>query len=97
MIVIPNSRMGEAVLTNYMEPKPHFRIDLEFVLDYAVAPNRAVRLLSGAVQSLTDKTRILEEPEPEVRLDEALSYGQKYEVRFFILPAGISLRSRGIW
>ena len=90
MIVVPNSKMGEAVLTNYMQPKPYFRIDLEFVLDYAVPPNRAIRLLTGAVKSLTDDTRILDHPEPEVRLDEALSYGQKYEVRFFILPTGVS-------
>ena len=90
MIVVPNSKMGEAVLTNYMQPKPYFRIDLEFVLDYSVSPNRAIRLLTGAVKSLTDNSRILDEPEPEVRLDEALHYGQKYEVRFFILPTGVS-------
>lgn len=90
MIVIPNSKMGEAVLTNYMQPKPYFRIDLEFVLDYSVAPNRAIRLLGAAVKSLTDDSRILNHPEPEIRLDEALNYGQKYEVRFFILPTGVS-------
>ena len=90
MIVVPNSKMGEAVLTNYMQPKPYFRIDLEFVLDYSVPPNRAIRLLEGAVKSLTDTKRILGHPEPEVRLDQALSYGQKYEVRFFILPTGVS-------
>ena len=90
MIVVPNSKMGEAILTNYMQPKPYFRIDLEFVLDYSVPPNRAIRLLEGAVKSLTDDTRILGHPEPEVRLDQALSYGQKYEVRFFILPTGVS-------
>ena len=90
MIVVPNSKMGEAVLTNYMQPKPYFRIDLEFVLDYDVPPNRAIRLLTGAVKSLTDNSRILDHPEPEVRLDQALSYGQKYEVRFFILPTGVS-------
>ena len=28
MIVIPNSKMGEAILTNYMRPYPYFRIDL---------------------------------------------------------------------
>jgi CRP-like cAMP-binding protein len=34
--------------------------------------------------------RILVEPAPEVLLDEALSTGQRYAVRFFILPAQIS-------
>ena len=38
MIVVPNSKMGEAILTNYMKPKPYFRIDLEFILDYSVPP-----------------------------------------------------------
>ena len=90
MVVVPNSRMGEAILTNYMRPKPYFRIDLEFVLDYSVSPNRAVRLLLGAVKSLVDDSRIIDDPEPEVRLDEALGHGQKYEVRFFILPTGVS-------
>ena len=90
MIVVPNSKMGEAILTNYMRPKPHFRIDLEFVLDYSVRPNRAIRVLTGAVKSLVDDIRILSDPGPEVRLDQALANGQRYEVRFFILPTGIS-------
>ena len=90
MIVIPNSKMGEAILTNYMRPDPYFRIDLNFVLDYSIPPNRAIRLLLGAVKSIADDKRILNHPEPEVRLDEALGTGQKYEVRFFILPKGVS-------
>lgn len=90
LIVVPNSKMGEAILTNYMRPKPHFRIDLEFVLDYNVRPNRAIRVLTGAVKSLVDDIRILSDPGPEVRLDQALANGQRYEVRFFILPTGIS-------
>jgi CRP-like cAMP-binding protein len=90
MVVVPNSRMGEAILTNYMQPKPYFRIDLEFILDYNITPNRAIRLLLGAIKSLVDDSRILNDPEPEVRLDEALGHGQKYEVRFFILPTGVS-------
>ena len=90
MVVVPNSRMGEAILTNYMQPKPHFRIDLNFILDYAVSPERAIRVLMAGVSALVDNKRILGDPAPEVRLDAALSVGQKYEVRFFILPINIS-------
>ena len=90
MVVIPNSKMGEAILTNYMQPKPHFRIDLSFVLDYSIAPDRAIRVLTSGVQALVDDRRILNEPSPEVRLEEAQASGQKYEVRFFILPVNIS-------
>ena len=90
MVVVPNSKMGEAILTNYMQPQPHFRIDLNFVLDYSVSPDRAIRVLMSGVWALADNERILTDPVPEVRLDEALSGGQKYEVRFFILPVNIS-------
>ena len=90
MVVIPNSRLGETILTNYMQPKPHFRIDLNFVIDYSIPPNRAIRILMSGVRALADGERIMEDPEPEVRLDEATLDGQRYEVRFFILPVNIS-------
>ena len=73
MIVVPNSRMGEAILTNYMKPKPHFRVDLEFVLDYSVPPNRAIRILTAAIHSLVDDCKFLSAPEPEIRLHKSYS------------------------
>ena len=90
MVVVPNSRLGETILTNYMQPKPHFRIDLRFEIDYSIPPNRAIRILMAGVKALADGERILEDPEPEVRLEEATLNGQCYEVRFFILPVNIS-------
>ena len=36
MVVVPNSKMGDTIVTNYMEPKPHFRIDLDFIIDFEV-------------------------------------------------------------
>ena len=90
MVVVPNSKMGEVILTNYMQPKPHFRIDLEFVLDYSIPAERGIRILSAGVKALIDDHRILAEPEPEVRLDHALADGQRYEVRYFILPVNIT-------
>ena len=90
MVVIPNSRLGETIMTNYMQPKPHFRQDLHFVIDYSIPPNRAIRILMAGVKALADGESILENPEPEVRLDEATLDGQRYEVRFFILPVNIS-------
>jgi len=90
MVVVPNSKMGEVILTNYMQPKPHFRIDLEFVLDYSIPSSRAIRILLSGVKSLVDDHRILSDPEPEVRLDQALADGQRYEVRYFILPVNVT-------
>ena len=90
MIVVPNSRIEETILTNYMKPKPHFRVDLEYVLDYSVPPNRAIRIPNRAIHSLVDDEKFLSKPEPEIRLHKSFSHGQGYEVRYFILPVNIS-------
>ncbi len=90
MIVVPNSLLGVSITTNFMQPKPHFRIDLPFVIDYEVPPERASRILQAGVMSVAGENGVLEKPEPEVRLKEATLHGQQYEVRFFILPVHIS-------
>ena len=55
-------------------------------MDYAVAPNRAIRLLTGSRKIANRQTRILVHPEPEVRLDEALAMGRnmKYDSLFYL-------------
>ena len=90
MVVIPNSKLGETIVTNYMEPKPHFRIDLDFTIDFDVPPERVIRVMTGGVLAVADGDGVLEDPEPEVRMKESTLEGMEYEVRFFILPAKIS-------
>lgn len=90
MIVVPNNVIGTSILTNYMEPKPHFRIDLPFLIDFEVQSERASRVLQAGIMAVAGKDGILESPEPEIRLKEATLEGQLYEVRFFILPVHIS-------
>ena len=90
MVVIPNSKLGETIVTNYMEPKPHFRIDLDFTIDFDVPPERVIRVMTAGVRASADDEGVLEDPEPEVRMKESTLEGMEYEVRFFILPAKIS-------
>jgi CRP-like cAMP-binding protein len=90
MVVVPNSKMGETIVTNYMEPKPHFRIDLDFTIDFEVPPERAIRVMTAGIKAVVDGEGILEKPAPEIRIKESTLDGMEYEVRFFILPVHIS-------
>ena len=90
MVVVPNSKMGETIVTNYMEPKPHFRIDLDFTIDFEVPPERAIRVMTAGIKAVVDGEGILEKPAPEIRMKESTLDGMEYEVRFFILPVHIS-------
>ncbi len=90
MVVIPNSKLGETIVTNYMEPKPHFRMDLDFTVDFEVPSERAVRVLTAGMRAACENEGILHDPEPEVRMKEATLDGMVYELRYFILPKHIS-------
>ena len=90
MVVVPNSKMGETIVTNFMEPKPHFRIDLDFTIDFEVPPERAIRVMTAGIKAVADGEGILEKPAPEIRMKGSTLEGMEYEVRFFILPVHIS-------
>ena len=79
MIVVPNSRLGETIVTNYMEPKPHFRMEVEFTIDFEVSSERATRILTAGILSACDHDGILSDPEPEVRLKASTLEGMTYE------------------
>jgi len=90
MVVVPNSKMGDTIVTNYMEPKPHFRIDLDFTIDFEVPSERVLRVMTAGLKAVTDGEGILDDPVAEVRIKDSTLEGAEYEVRFFILPAKIS-------
>ena len=84
MVVIPNSKPGDTIVTNYMEPKPHFRMDLDFIIDFEVSTERATRVLTAGIRAACENKGILDKPEPEVRLKKSTLEGMAYEVRYFI-------------
>ncbi len=90
MVVVPNSKLGETIVTNYMEPTPHFRMELDFVIDFEVPVERATRVLTGGIRAACGLKGILAKPVPEVRMKESSLNGMVYEVRYFILPKDIS-------
>ena len=90
MVVVPNSKLGETIVTNYMEPTPHFRMELDFVIDFEVPVERATRVLTSGIRAACEHRGILSKPEPEVRMKESSLNGMVYEVRYFILPRHIS-------
>jgi len=90
MVVVPNSKLGETIVTNYMEPTPHFRMELDFIIDFEVPVERATRVLTAGIRAACGHEGILSEPDPEVRMKESSLNGMVYEVRYFILPRHIS-------
>ncbi len=84
IVVIPNSVMGQSIITNHMTPEPLARQKLVFCLDYSVPPERAARILLAGVKAVIGPGGPRPKPEPVVRIAGTNSTGVEYWVRYWI-------------
>jgi small-conductance mechanosensitive channel len=68
IVVIPNSKLAQSVLTNYYLPEKRMSLLIPVSVSYASDPDRVERLLvEEAKQGATEIPGLLSEPEPFVR------------------------------
>jgi small-conductance mechanosensitive channel/CRP-like cAMP-binding protein len=90
IIVVPNSIIGQSVVTNFSRPETISRFELHFCLDYSVSSERALRVLLAGVKEAIGPDGIEGEPEPTVRINRIVESGVEYRVRYWIYPDRIS-------
>ena len=85
LVIIPNSLLGTAVVTNFSAPKSHSRFEISFVLDYDVPVDRASRIiLAGVTEVLGVDHGPLPVPRPEVLVGTASPDGVEYRLRYWL-------------
>ena len=94
MVVVPNSKMGDTIVTNYMEPKPHFRIDLDFIIDFEVPSERVLRVMTAGLKAVADGEGILEDPAAEVRIKDSTSKAPSTKFASSSCPPGFPRTKR---
>jgi small-conductance mechanosensitive channel/CRP-like cAMP-binding protein len=92
MVVVPNSVMGQTIITNFMTPDPESRFELFFTLDFSVPTDRAMRVLKAAVRSVAGEQGPLDTPPAKVRVNGVSSIGVEYCIRYWTHPAKLSPR-----
>lgn len=91
MVIIPNSYLTTTLITNFSMPdKGALEFGLEFVLDFSVPTERAIRVLSAAMIESVGNKGPMDDPAPEVRVSGTTEYGIQYKARYFLEPADVS-------
>lgn len=90
MIIIPNSFLTTTIVTNFAMPNDSSRFDLDFTLDYSVPTERALRVLTAALQHSIGDKGPLAEPAPKVRINGVTQYGIEYRLRYYLKPSEVS-------
>lgn len=86
MVVIPNGKLGETIVTNYSKPEPVGEFEMSVFLDFDVPAERALRVLNAAVHSVVGKAGIIEHPAPSARIRGIALQGVEYKIKYFQDP-----------
>lgn len=90
IIIIPNSYLTTTLLTNYSMPNTAARFEMDFVLDYSVPTDRALRVLTAALLSTVGPKGPLASPAPKVLVSGTADYGVKYRLLYYLEPAQVT-------
>ena len=80
-VVIPNTKLAEMPLTNFMRPERHCRRSVAFVCPYAIPTARIHTIVLNGIASANG---VLETPAPTVVTNAFTDRGIEYLLRFFI-------------
>jgi small-conductance mechanosensitive channel/CRP-like cAMP-binding protein len=89
-VVVPNGFMAVMPFTNFSQPDDLSRFEVFFTLDFAVPAERAIRILLAGAKAAVGPKGPVEDPEPQVLVDEATETGVKYRVRYFLRVSAVS-------
>jgi small-conductance mechanosensitive channel/CRP-like cAMP-binding protein len=83
LVMVPNSRMGMGILTNFSRPFPTLRRTVTICLDFSIPVDRVRRVLLGGVQAMIHPEGPLAEPEPMVLVEGTSDLGVIYRVDYW--------------
>jgi small-conductance mechanosensitive channel/CRP-like cAMP-binding protein len=83
LVMVPNSRMGLGIITNYSRPVPHLRMTVTICLDFSVPVERARRVMLGGVRAMIHPEGPLADPAPTVMVEGTSDLGVVYRVDYW--------------
>ncbi len=89
VIVVPNSELGAAVITNFSRPSTASEQELILTFDFAIPSERVVRVLEAGLAEAVAASGPLAEPPPKVRLTGVDERGVRYKVVYWCDAAQI--------
>lgn len=88
IVILPNSMLGEKVVTNIWGSGPESRFDTSLILDFSIPTDRALRVLQAGAQAAIGQCGVLENPPPNVIVGGTNQLGVEYKIRFWTGPWG---------
>ena len=89
-IIVPNSYITTQILTNYSMPKSLSRFEMNYILDFNIPSDRAIRIFNAALLDSVGPKGPVASPRPTTILTGINSDGAVYKLKYFLEPAEVS-------
>lgn len=81
LVTIPNGKLADSKILNFMQPEPSVRVVVDFAVEYGSDISKVRKVVLEAI----GKTQhMLEEPEPKVMLVEMADFALKFKTLFWV-------------
>ena len=80
-VIVPNSEVGKAAITNYSEPAAPMRLFIDVGVSYDAPPSRVKSVIRG---TMANCPLVLEAPAPDTMIRDFANSSIVYRVRFWI-------------
>lgn len=90
LVVIPNSIISNAVITNYSRPTYPSRMEIPVVLEFSVPVERAQQVLEESARQAVMTGAVLGEQPIRAVVDTLESYGVRYKIQVYHHPEIVS-------
>jgi len=89
-VLVPNSKLAQAIVTNYHLPDPRMSLQLQFGVSYGSDPDNVERILTEEALKCADEVEgMLQDPPPSVRFipgfgESSLNFTLSCQIRDFV-------------
>jgi small-conductance mechanosensitive channel/CRP-like cAMP-binding protein len=90
MVIVPNSYITSTIVTNYSMPEVISRFEIDYVLDFSVPSDRAIKIFNAALSESIGPKGPLSSPPPKTIFNGVNSDGAVYKMRYFLDPVAVS-------
>jgi len=86
IVIVPNSYITSTIVTNYSMPEAISRFEIDYILDFSVPSDRAIKIFNAALTESIGSKGPLASPPPKTIFNGINSDGAVYKLRYFLNP-----------
>ena len=93
LITMPNGKLADSRILNFVQPQPSVRVVIDFGVEYGSDANKVRKVVLETIKKLTG---VIKEPEPKVLMMEMGDFALKFKALFWVENFDIKFETKAL-